>query len=139
MNKNRIELAASVIEDCAKTVGMEIRNTAVDVWSILRDRPVTVYVVTFWHVDSMGGWNWYPAEAKADAIERRELWEKELRDEAQQKGVVALFRIIVPVAHSKSEYDINEYLETLTAGDKYNEYGTMLGEYRQHMGSMTGY
>lgn len=135
---NRIQFTTQAFKTFAEDVKAPLAELRDELKAILSPDTV-VYVPTFWHVDSMGGWNWYPAEAKADAIERRELWEKELRDEAQQKGVVALFRIVVPVAHSKSDYVINEYLEDLAALDTFQDDGELVGEYRQNMGSMTGY
>ncbi len=135
---NRIQFTTKAFKTFVEDVKAPIKELVYELQTVMRSR-TTVYVVTFWHVDSMGGWNWYPAEAKADAIVRRELWEKELRDESKQDGVVALFQINIPVAYAKNNNTINEYLEIAGDSDTFQDKGVLMGEYRQNMGSRTGY
>lgn len=135
---NRIQYTTQAFKTFVKDVKAPLEELRDELKAVLT-RETVVHVVTFWHVDSMGGWNWYPAEAETDSRERYNLWEKELRDEDPQKGAVGLFRIVVPVAHSKNAYVINEYLEDLAGWDTFQDNGKLITEYRQNMGSMTGY
>lgn len=135
---NRIQFTTQAFKTFVKDVKAPLAELRDELKAILTPDTV-VYVPTFWHVDGISGWNWYSEEKKALALEVRSDWEKELREESKQDGVVALFRVVVPSAYTTSNDTINDYLEDLAALDTFADNGKLVGEYRQNMGSRTGY
>lgn len=87
----------------------------------------TVYVVTFWHVDSISGFEWNIGLDDVAYIYSK--WVHEL-DEAECAGVVGLFEVKVPHSVFTNKDELHAYIEDLEAENKLQTRGQVLDSHR---------
>lgn len=116
----RIEL----VKDAVKNLVADVVPTKIvveDAWLRFREgiagafkESRTVYVATFWHVDSMSGLEWNISLDDVAGIYSK--WVHEL-EEAKCDGVIGLFEVEVPYPIYQNREDIQEFIEELGADD----------------------
>ena len=116
----RIEL----VKDAVKNLVVDVLPTKIvveDAWLRFREgisgafkESRTVYVATFWHVDSMSGLEWnIDLDDVAGVFSK---WVNEL-EEAVCDGVIGLYEVEVPYPIYQNREDIQEFIEELGADD----------------------
>lgn len=116
----RIEL----VKDAVKNLVADVVPTKIvveDAWLKFREgiagafkESRTVYVATFWHVDSMSGLEWNISLDDVAGIYSK--WVHEL-EEAKCDGEIGLYEVEVPYPIYQNREDIQEFIEELGADD----------------------
>lgn len=135
----RIEL----VKDAVKNLVADVVPTKIvveDAWLKFREgiagafkESRTVYVATFWHVDSMSGLEWN--DNLDDVAGVYSKWVHEL-EEAECDGVIGLFEVEVPYPICQNREDIHEFIEELEAEDLL---GQVLDSYRVGLDESAGF
>lgn len=116
----RIELVKDAVKNLVVDV-LPTKNVVEDAWLRFREgisgafkESRTVYVATFWHVDSMSGLEWnIDLDDVAGVFSK---WVNEL-EEAVCDGVIGLYEVEVPYPIYQNREDIQEFIEELGADD----------------------
>lgn len=139
----RIELVKDAVKNLVVDV-LPTKNVVEDAWLRFREgisgafkESRTVYVATFWHVDSMSGIEWNINHMPVRTV--FEDWKKDLIADGNA-GVVGLFKVKLPVYINMTDSEsINEYLDLMDDNGQFPRQGVVLDQNRQHMTEEEGF